>query len=187
MAQSTPTLLLVHGLPAAGKTTLAQWLAAQLRWPAIHKDDVKEILFDTVNWKDRAWSRQLGVATIEVLWHVIEMQLAAGVSCVAECNFNPELASPRLRDILNKTNAKCIQVLCSCDGAERLQRFQSRQRHPGHADGEVSDDEAAMWKAQTLAPLDVDGLLIEVDTTDLSKVDYEDVLRQIRAFLRQHR
>lgn len=174
-------LLLVHGLPASGKTTLAKWLAAQLLWPAIYKDDVKEILFDTVGWKDRAWSRQLGVATIEVLWHVIELQLAAGVSCVAECNFKPELASPRLRNILGKTQARCIQVLCACAGDVRLQRFQSRARHPGHADGEVAGAEAEAWKGETLAPLDVDGPLIEVNTTDLSRVDYAGVLRRIRA------
>ena len=114
-----PTLLLVHGLPASGKTTLAKWLAQQLGWPAIHKDDVKEILFDTLGWKDREWSRKLGVGAIEVLFHVIELQLAAGISFIAECNFKPELASPHLREILGKTDAHCIQVLCHADGRVR--------------------------------------------------------------------
>lgn len=178
-----PTLLLVHGLPASGKTTLAQWLAAQLGWPAIYKDDIKEILFDQLGAKDRAWSSQLGGATIEVLYYVMAMQLRAGVSSVAECNYKPERASPRIREMLAETNAQCIQVLCQCEGAVRLQRFQGRVRHAGHADGEISDALAEAWRAETLAPLDVPGPVIKVDTTDYGKVDYGAVLREIRRHL----
>jgi predicted kinase len=177
---ASPTLLLVHGLPATGKTTLAKWLARQLGWPAIYKDEIKEILFDHVGWKDRAWSSQLGGATIEVLYYVMDMQLGAGVSCLAECNFKPERASPRIRELAARTNARCIQVLCKADGMTRLKRFQARARHPGHSDGEISGSFTDAWRAETLAPLDVPGPLIEVDTSDLARVDYEAMLAQIR-------
>jgi predicted kinase len=178
-----PTLLLVHGLPASGKTTLAKWLAGQLGWPAIYKDEIKEILFDHIGAKDRAWSSQLGGATIEVLYYVMAMQLRAGISSVAECNYKPERASPRIRELLAATNAQCIQVVCQCDGAVRLQRFQARVRHPGHSDGEITDALADEWRTEKLAPLDVPGPVITVDTTDLAKLDYASVLREIRRHL----
>jgi predicted kinase len=174
-----PTLLIIHGLPASGKTTLAKWLAHKLGWPIIHKDDVKEILFETLGWSDRAWSRKLGVATIELLYHVVELQLMAGASFMVECNFKPELASPRMREILGKANARSVQVLCHADGRVRLQRFIERQRHAGHADGEVTMGLAEAWAAEWLAPLVLGGPVIEVDTTDLGRVDYEAVLRQV--------
>lgn len=174
------TLLLVHGLPATGKTTLAQWLARELCWPVVHKDDVKEILFDTLGWKDRAWSRNLGVATIEILYHIIDMQLAAGVSCIVENNFKPEFASPRVQATLARTKAGCIQVYCHCDGLLRLQRFTSRTRHPGHADIEVTAEMAAEWQVEQLGPLRVDGPIIDVDTTDMSQVDYAAILCEIK-------
>lgn len=179
-----PTLLLVHGLPASGKTTLAMWLAAQLGWPAIYKDEIKEILFDHIGTKDRAWSSQLGGATIEVLYYVMAMQLRAGVNSVAECNYKPERASPRIREIVAETSAQCIQVLCQCDGLVRLRRFQARTRHAGHADGEITDALADVWRSESLAPLDVPGLLVTVDTTDIAKVNYEALLREIRSHLR---
>jgi predicted kinase len=178
-----PTLLLVHGLPASGKTTLAAWLAQRLGWPAIYKDEIKEIMFDHIGYKDRAWSSRLGGATIEVLYYVMAMQLRAGVSSIAECNYKPERASPRIREIVAETNAQCIQVVCTCDGVVRLQRFQARSRHPGHSDGEITDAMAVEWRTESLAPLDVPGALISVDTTDLARVDYEAVLCGIRSHL----
>ncbi len=178
-----PTLLIVHGLPASGKTSLAKWIAAELCWPAVYKDDIKEILFDTLGWSDRAWSQRLGVSTIEIMYYVVAMQLSAGVSLLAECNFKPELASPKFREILARTDSAAIQVLCHTDGAVRLRRFKARARHPGHADLEVSEAEADAWRAETLAPLDVPGPLITIETTDLAALDYPAVVRQIRAHL----
>jgi predicted kinase len=182
-SRSRPTLIIVHGLPASGKTTLAKWLAQKLGWPIIHKDDVKEILFDTLGWSDRAWSRKLGVATIELLFHVVELQLAAGASFMVECNFKPELASARIRAILHKTNAHCVQVLCHADGRLRLQRFMARQRHPGHVDGELTQDMADVWAAEQLAPLDLDAPVIALDTTRWERVDYDAVFREVSAQL----
>jgi predicted kinase len=178
-----PTLLLVHGLPASGKTTLARWLTMQLGWPAIYKDEIKEIMFDHIGYKDRAWSSQLGGATIEVLYYVMAMQMRAGVSSIAECNYRPERASPRIREIVAETHAQCIQVVCTCDGRVRLQRFQARNRHPGHSDGEITEALTDEWRTEVLAPLDVPGPLITVDTTDIAKVDYTAVLRDIRTQL----
>jgi predicted kinase len=174
------TLLLVHGLPASGKTTLAQWLTSQLGWPAIYKDEIKEILFDHIGYKDRAWSSQLGGATIEVMYYVMAMQLRAGVSSIAECNYKPERASPRIREIVEAANAQCVQVVCTCDGLVRLKRFQSRARHPGHSDSEITDALTDEWRVEYLAPLDVPGPLITVDTTDPVKFDYAAVLSEIR-------
>lgn len=178
-----PTLLIVHGLPASGKTSLAKWIARELRWPAVYKDDLKEILFETLGWSDRVWSRRLGVSTIEIMYYIVEMQLSAGVSLLAECNYKPELASPKFREILSRNGASAIQVLCQADGAVRLRRFKERARHPGHADLEMSKADADAWRAEVLAPLDVPGPLITVDSTDLTTLDYTAALRQIQAHL----
>lgn len=60
---SPPVLVIVLGAPGAGKTTLARRIAAEIGWPLLVRDDIKEILFDTLGWSDRQWSRKLGGAS----------------------------------------------------------------------------------------------------------------------------
>lgn len=50
----SPQVILVNGLPATGKTTLARRIATDLRLPLLAKDAIKETLFDTLGWSDRA-------------------------------------------------------------------------------------------------------------------------------------
>jgi adenylylsulfate kinase-like enzyme len=42
----TPTLIIVTGHPATGKTTLSRALASGLRLPLLSKDTFKELMFD---------------------------------------------------------------------------------------------------------------------------------------------
>ncbi|MFI5523786.1 hypothetical protein [Streptomyces platensis] len=69
--------VLVNGLPAAGKTTLARALADALTLPLFSKDAVKETLADTLAairppaCTPRDWSRILGAAAGESLWTLL--------------------------------------------------------------------------------------------------------------------
>ena len=84
----SPLLLIVTGLPCAGKTTLARRLALALNLPLVTKDDLKELLFETVGWTDRAWSKRLGQAAYESMSYFIDTQLAACYPLILECNFH---------------------------------------------------------------------------------------------------
>ena len=99
MPESAPALIIVSGPPGSGKTTLATRLAADLRLPLLTKDRIKEILFDTLGWSDRAWSQRLGTATMELLYADLEAQLAAGCPSVIESNFRVEWAGPRFASV----------------------------------------------------------------------------------------
>ncbi|MDP6369585.1 MAG: hypothetical protein QF615_08250, partial [Planctomycetota bacterium] len=57
-----PTLILVSGAAATGKTTVANLLSAGLRIPVISKDAIKESLFESLGWNNREWSRKVGFA-----------------------------------------------------------------------------------------------------------------------------
>ena len=55
-----PILILVTGLPAAGKTMIARRLSEILNLPLIAKDDIKERLFNGLGMSTREWSQKLG-------------------------------------------------------------------------------------------------------------------------------
>lgn len=81
-------VVIVSGPPAAGKSTLADPLAAELGFTLIAKDRIKETLHDALGWVadiDLAWSQRLGAAAMELLW-----ALALGAPAVVlEANFWP--------------------------------------------------------------------------------------------------
>src|SRR5215203_4856108 len=134
-AVKKPLLLVVTGLPCTGKTTLGKYLAGQLKLPFIHKDGIKETLFDSLGWKDRTWSSKLGAATYDLLYYVVETLMSANLSLVVESNFHNELAGPTLGGLITKYEYSCAQVLCKAEGRLLIERFRERaesaERHPG--------------------------------------------------------
>jgi len=177
-----PFLLIVSGLPCAGKTSIAERLAAELNLPLMTKDGIKEQLFNTLGWKDRDWSRQLSHASIELLLYFTEIQLAAGNSLIIECNFRPDLASPRLREMQAKYSAAIFQVFCRAKVEVLHQRFRARTgtRHPGHADEQYLEEFQAILNNTSQEPLDLDCPVVVVDTTEFQKIDYATLLEAVR-------
>ena len=45
--------ILITGIPASGKTTLAEYIAKELQIPMFSKDQMKELLFDEVGFHSR--------------------------------------------------------------------------------------------------------------------------------------
>ena len=54
--------ILVTGIPAAGKSTMAEFLAERLELPVISKDSLKELLYDMIGFCSREEKVKLGIA-----------------------------------------------------------------------------------------------------------------------------
>jgi predicted kinase len=184
---ANPTLILVTGLPCTGKSALARKLAARLDLPLLGKDLIKEALFDSLGWGNRAWSKRLGVASVTVLFAIIESELAAGRSCIVESNFHPEHDAPRVRELQRRHAAGVVQLLCVTDGEVLVERHQARarsgRRHPGHLERQLVHELRPALLRGRLDPLDVGGELIEVDTTDFATVDEAAIAARLAALL----
>ena len=174
--QQPPLVILVNGLPATGKTTLARRLSADLRLPLIAKDAIKEALFDTLGWSDRAWSRKLGTATIALLYLLLEEQLRAEKPCIVECNFVPDRDTARFLDLQQHYRFTPFQILCETDGPTLYERYcqraQSSDRHPGHVETHNLEEHRELLLSGHIEPLPIGGTLYQVDTTDFATIDY---------------
>lgn len=184
-----PPLVVVSGPPCSGKTTVGRRIADELGLPFIAKDDIKESLFDTLGTKDREWSKKLGLSSMVLLFRIVAAQLQAGGSVVAEANFHMDFDTPRFDELRSRFELELLQIHCTASAAVLLSRFRGRadsgERHPGHVEdlqleeilGELRHNlSEGVWDA-----LDIGGQLLTVDTTDFCTVDYEGLLRRIRA------
>jgi predicted kinase len=178
------TVVLVTGHPASGKTTLVRYLAKELSLPTFCKDDIKEILYDTLGWSTEEWSYRLSAAAWTLLYYQVEILLEAHTNHITESNFVPAYADPQWQALKQRFDFHLIQVRCECDPDVLLQRYRNRiltgERHPGHRDG---GDESAFHKLMHAGPMgwiDVESERISVDTTHLAGAEYETVARRIR-------
>jgi predicted kinase len=157
-----PLLVLVHGPPGSGKTTVARSLAAELGLPLFAKDDVKEALYESLGTGDADWSRCLGGAAYELLFLAAQAELAAGKSLVLEANFVADAHEARLSAL---PAHRAVQVYCDAREELLLERYLARDRHPGHLDRERFDEVRASIRAGRHRPLALDARLIHLDTT----------------------
>ena len=119
-------LIIISGPPGTGKTTLGKHIARELNLPFVHKDGIKELLFDKFGWSDRAWSRKVGIASYAVLYYFVEAQLSAGRSCIVESNFNAAYDTEQFLALKAKYDFEPLQICCMADGEVLFQRFKKR-------------------------------------------------------------
>jgi predicted kinase len=170
-------VVVVTGIPASGKTTLATVLGARLGWPLMSKDVVKEALFDALGTGDLQWSQRLGRAG-----HVVMYSLAATMPrVILEAHFQRGVAEPELLAL----NRRIVQIYCRCPvdlAADRYRRrIEDPARHAGHLPEHQSDQVIEQWLNDPPTPLDLpNALFVEVDTT--RPVDIETVAASIQTY-----
>jgi predicted kinase len=184
---SNPTVIIVTGRPAAGKSTLAKWLSQELKIPLVSKDSIREELFDRLGWKDRKWAQDLGKASIDMMFYFAHAELGVGHSIIMDNSFYPPVSNPRFQSLKEEYDAESIQIICDSNRETLFQRFKARAeaggRHPGHGDSDVLEELYASLADNSSQVLDIGGTVIEVDTTDFAKLDYQKILKQVNAGL----
>jgi hypothetical protein len=149
----TPWLLLVGGAPGSGKTQLARALAARYGALLCAKDQIKEVLFDTLGTGPESaaalapaagaspWSRRLSDASFALMFQLAPALLHAQRPLLLEGNFRPGEHEPVLAALLAGARAQLIQILCCASVATRAARLAARAddatRHPAHQDARI--------------------------------------------------
>ncbi|KQR41220.1 ATP-binding protein [Deinococcus sp. Leaf326] len=157
----TPTLLVVSGLPAAGKTTLAAPLARTLGWPLVTKDDYKGLLYAHLPELPQA---QGGPLSFALMFHVAEVILSAGGSLVLETHFHRGVSEPHLLALAGTSGARLLQVYCGAP-LELLRTRHAARVAAGTRPGiDLPFDHADLPPHAGWSPLDLSAPLLRLDT-----------------------
>lgn len=154
--RTSPPFVVVSGLAASGKTAVAEPLALELGIPLVSKDVIKEALFDALGFGGWEWSKTLSRAADAAMVRVAQDLDAAVLDNFWHADTVDELLAPLPRPM--------VEVFCRCDPDVAFERFRRRDRHPGHADEELS---AEVHRASFLGkklPLGTLGPVVDVDT-----------------------
>lgn len=185
-------VIVVTGAPASGKTTFVNKVGEDFSLPVIAKDELKEVLFDTVGVADREFGRKLGVASFELIYLNSSRLMRSDVAHIIEGNFKAGLASDVLNKMSKRYGCEFLQFNFFVQGDELNKRFKHRwenrengeNRHEYHRDNEHYEYINSI--GGRIDALDIAGKLIEVDTTSFELVDNKYFYEEIDKFLNQN-
>ena len=195
--------ILVTGIPAAGKSTMAEAVSERLKLPVISKDTVKELLFDNVGFHSREEKVNLGIASMEIMYYVARQLMKTGQPFILENNFEYSSESG-MKNLLENYPYPVLTITLTGDYRVIYRRFLERESSPDRHRGHVVNDCYPEKKVNHLKPLKAKTISyedfacgiekrgfdafrvgerqIKVDTTDFSKIDMEKLFSQIAAW-----
>ena len=120
---NAPVLVVIAGLPATGKTTLARPLARELRAAYLRIDTIETAILRA---QDRA-ELVTGGEGYAVGYDLAADQLALGLDVVAECVNPLSITRDAWRAAASRRGARIVEVELVCsDAAEHRARLQAR-------------------------------------------------------------
>lgn len=173
-------VVLVNGLPAAGKSTLAPALAAALELPLLSKDIIKETHADLLGSEppddrsQRDWNTALGAAASETMWALLA---ASPVGAVLESSWRADVRTKVMNGLRRAGVSDVIEVWCDVQPELARQRDEQRwpERHPIHG-ARMTDEERSRIVSHA-EPLEL-GPVLRVDTS--GPVDIADLAARCR-------
>ena len=133
------SLIIVTGLPAAGKSCVAAALVAHLGWPLLAKDAVKEPLLERFPDADAATSRALSDASFALLFALAPVLLDAAPGGGAGGELSPRRTRAPLRRLMARPRRSCS----SCAASPSRCALNGWRRGPGDPDAPSGHRDAA--------------------------------------------
>ena len=174
--------IIIAEMPGTGKTRFANYLSDKLQISLICKDKLKEIIWNKLQY-DASETRKYGGIAYDLSFHFCEMLMKSGQTIIFESNFSntcPDI----LKEMVNKYEYKVVTILFDGNVEVIHKRFVERdtteERHAGLvSNGRFSNFEFFMKETQPCRDFDYGDLKLTVDTTDFSKVFYDDIITKI--------
>ncbi|MGB9096102.1 AAA family ATPase [Erwinia sp.] len=160
-------VVMVNGIPASGKSSIARALSQASGWPVLSVDGIKEPFMQQFGQLDRPLNRRLGIASYQAIWSVIA---AAPQGCTfivdAWFGFQPKES---LVAFLQQANVTSLaEIWCQLPGELAAERYASRlaDRLPGHPGAEYIPELVAL--AERAEPMQLSPVYVADQTKPVS-------------------
>jgi predicted kinase len=128
-----PRLIVIFGLIASGKTTLAQALGQSTGWLTLHSDVVRKILAGIpstqrveVPYGQGIYAPDISGRTYQEMFCQAQEELQSGSSVILEGSFMRAADRRQARELAARCGAQIFFILCSCPSEETLRRLVRR-------------------------------------------------------------
>jgi len=183
-----PLFIVVTGPPGVGKTFLSCEIARRLKLYCIHRDDIKELLYDAFGFGDYGWSKKLGAVSFALLNFFIEDLMDNGISFIAESNFRGEYENIIIKEFKKNFGYNMIQIYCIANDRALFDRYNDRydrgHRHIAHFYhyDSLEDFRKNVLKGKDYK-LEIPGKTLIVNMNDYSKMDYDKIEGRIQRII----
>jgi len=170
--------VLVNGVPASGKTTIARAIGSRLALPVFSMDAVKEALYEELGnaGGDREYGRALNRASMQAMWSLIA-DFPPASTVVVEAWFRLPPHDVVRRGLERARISRWVEVWCHAPAQVLMDRYTTRARNPNHPGPGYAIELGQL--SQIARPMAISPLL-EVETTDMPAVDLDAIARWVQ-------
>jgi len=193
-------IIILAGMPASGKSTVAKALSKAFDLPVLEKDALKEAIFDTMGFSCYAEKRKTDHAANAVLLRCTKALLDNNQSVILDNNFD-DISAKALNELVCSYECKCVTVFFTGDNDVFFRRYVERDRkklrHPGHVlqdrypplpgdplEHDMTREEfREKFETRGIDRFRCAGERIELDATDPAAIDVKALIEKIRSLI----
>jgi len=186
-------IIVVEGYLASGKSTFVRCLSKEINIPYLIKDTFKIALCESVKITTRDEGSRFSTVTFDAMMYVTERFMETGCPIIIEGNFVPKGIKRKdeagvIKTLIEKYDFSSLTFKFSGDTQVLYNRYIERENTPERGDvnrdfEEIPYDSFKKY-CKNLEEFEIGGEVINIDTTDFTKVNYAGYIEKARIFMR---
>lgn len=173
---------MICGDLASGKSTYSNILGNKFNIMVVNKDNLKEILGDTIIVNNREENKKLSVISFDLICYLIKKNMG---TIVIESNFKP-YEMDELKKIVSEYEYDVLSLVFKGDNHVLHDRFLKRlneNRHYVHKSQDFTDVKDFINTLEELRSVKYIGKVINVDSTTFDYQKDDKLMKEIESFL----